>query len=197
MNFNLINDAWIPVVRQDGSNDKIMPWQIAERDNPVMEIKAPRPDFQGALYQFMIGLLQTCCAPEDEDEWLEYWEETPTPEALQEAFEKVAEAFELFNPDGVAFMQENPTSDKHQEEFDKAEWLPVEDLIGGALSGNTRKGNKDLFVKTKQVEVISPHWAALSLFNVQVTGVLAWGQHRIGLRGNAPLTTIVLPDASQ
>jgi len=197
MKFNLINDAWIPVIRKDGTHDKIMPWQIAEIENPVVEINAPRPDFQGALYQFLIGLLQTCFVPDDEDAWLERWEEMPSPEALREAFEGVKEAFELYNPDGAAFMQENPTSDKHQEEFDKAEWLPVEDLIGGALSGNTRKGNKDLFVKTKQIEVISPHWAALSLFNVQVTGVLAWGQHRIGLRGNAPLTTIVLPDASQ
>ncbi len=195
--MNLITDKWIPVIRADGMPDTIMPWQIAERDNPVMEINAPRPDFQGALYQFLIGLLQTCFAPEDEDEWLEFWKESPSPQLLQEAFEKVAEAFELYNPDGAAFMQENPKSDKHQEEFDKAEWLPVEDLIGGALSDNTRKGNKDLFVKTKQIEAISPYWAALSLFNLQVTGVLAWGQHRIGLRGNAPLTTLVVPDAKQ
>ena len=47
----------------------IDPWQIAETDNPVVEINAPRPDFQGALYQLLIGLLQTCFAPEDEDQW--------------------------------------------------------------------------------------------------------------------------------
>jgi len=195
--MNLMTDQWIPVIRKDGTKDRIVPWQIAESDNPVVELTAPRPDFQGALYQFLIGLLQTCFAPEDEDSWLERWEEMPSPDELQKAFGSVEAAFELYNPGGAAFMQENPTSDKHQEEFDKAEWLPVEDLIGGSLSVNTRKGNKDLFVKTKQIEVISPHWAALSLFNVQVTGVLAWGKHRIGLRGNAPLTTIVLPDASQ
>lgn len=195
--MNLITDQWIPVIRKDGTHDKIMPWQMAETDNPVVEINAPRPDFQGALYQFLIGLLQTCFAPEYEDEWLEYWQETPSPELLKVAFEKVAPAFELYNPDGPAFMQENPDSVMHQEEFNEAEWLPVEDLVGGALSVNTRKGNKDLFVKTKSVGVVSPYWAALSLFNLQVTGVLAWGQHRIGLRGNAPLTTLVVPDANQ
>jgi CRISPR system Cascade subunit CasA len=67
--MNLITDPWIPVIRRNGP-DKIKPWQIAETDNPVMELNAPRPDFQGALYQFLIGLVQTCFAPEDEDEWL-------------------------------------------------------------------------------------------------------------------------------
>ena len=66
--MNLITDPWIPVIRKDGP-DKSCPWQIVEAENPVIEINAPRPDFQGALYQFMIGLLQTCFAPEDEDEW--------------------------------------------------------------------------------------------------------------------------------
>jgi len=196
--MNLITDPWIPVIRKDG-RDTIMPWQIAEAENPVIEINAPRPDFQGALYQFLIGLLQTCFAPEDEDEWLERWKNTPAPDELKVAFEdeKVKNAFELDNPNGPAFMQEHPDTDKHYEVFEKADWLPVEDLIGGALSGNTRKGNKDLFVKTKQIELISPYWAALALFNLQVTGVLAWGKHRVGLRRNAPLTTLIMPDSDQ
>ena len=189
--MNLITDKWIPVLRRDGK-DIIKPWQIAEAENPVIEINAPRPDFQGALYQFLIGLLQTCFAPEDEDDWLKRWERIPASGELKTAFEKVKNAFELNNPTGPAFMQEHPDTNNHYEIFEKAEWLPVEDLIGGALSDNTRKENKDLFVKTKQVEVISPYWAALALFNLQVTGVLAWGKHRVGLRGNAPLTTLVM-----
>lgn len=195
--MNLINQAWIPVIRQNGSSDLIAPWQIAEADNPIIEINAPRPDFQGALYQLLIGLLQTCFAPEDEDQWLDYWRQMPEPEALEACFEKVAFAFELDNPGGAAFMQEHPETDNHVEAFDKAEWLPIEDLIGGALSDNTRKGNKDLFVKSKQIQLISPYWAALALFNMQITGVLAWGQHRLGLRGNAPLTTLIMPDEKQ
>jgi len=192
--MNLLTDRWIPVIRQNGQPDTIAPWQIAEVDNPVLEINAPRPDFQGALYQLLIGLLQTCFAPEDEDQWLEYWQQMPEPEELQDCFEKVKFAFELDNPDGASFMQEHPDTLDHVEVFDKAEWLPIEDLIGGALSDNTRKGNKDLFVKSGQIELISPYWAALALFNMQITGVLAWGQHRLGLRGNAPLTTLIIPN---
>ncbi len=192
--MNLINDRWIPVIRQNNEKDIIAPWQIAETDNPVIEINAPRADFQGALYQFLIGLLQTCFAPKDEDDWLENWEETPSKNDIKEAFEKVAFAFELDSQDGINFMQEHPATNKHKEEFTKAEYLPIEDLVGGALSKNTRKENKDLFVKSSTIQVISPYFAALGLFNMQITGVLAWGKHRVGLRSNGPLTTLVLPD---
>ncbi|MEI8210467.1 MAG: type I-E CRISPR-associated protein Cse1/CasA [Methylococcales bacterium] len=195
--MNLITDDWIPVIRQNGQLDTIAPWQIAEVDNPVVEIVAPRPDFQGALYQLLIGLLQTCFAPEDEYQWLEYWEKVPELKELQTSFDKVVFAFELDAVDGPTFMQEHPDTVNHNEVFDNADWLPIEDLIGGALSDNTRKGNKDLFDKSGQIQLISIYWAALALFNMQITGVLAWGQHRLGLRGNAPLTTLIMPDEKQ
>ncbi len=183
--MNLITDAWLPVMREQGA-DKIAPWQIAEPDNPVMELAAPRPDFQGALYQFLIGLLQTCFAPEDHDEWLDYWDALPTTDELKKRFEEVTAAFELDCSDGPAFMQD-------YNDFEGEE-LPIEDLIGGALSDATRSKNKDLFAKSGDISSVSPYWAAIALFNVQTSGVLAWGQHRIGLRGNGPITTLVLPD---
>ncbi len=128
--MNLITDKWIPVIRQHGQQDTVAPWQIAETENPVMEINAPRPDFQGALYQLLIGLLQTCFAPEDEDQWLDYWRQIPEAGELKVSFDKVAFAFELDNPGGAAFMQEHPDTDNHRENFEKAEFLPIEDLFG-------------------------------------------------------------------
>src|SRR4030042_1344134 len=104
--MNLISDAWLPVIRASGKKDKIAPWQVAERNDPVVELNAPRPDFQGALYQFLIGLLQTCYAPADPDEWLEYWEEAPGEETLLTKCLGVVSAFELDNPTGPAFMQD-------------------------------------------------------------------------------------------
>jgi CRISPR system Cascade subunit CasA len=187
--MNLIKDVWLPVVRASGKDDTIAPWQIAEKDDPVVEINAPRPDFQGALYQFLIGLLQTCFAPEDHDDWLEYWEEMPNADELKSVFEKVAPAFELDIADGPAFMQDF-------EDFE-GEKLPVEDIMGGALSDNTRANNTDLFVKRDHIKTVSPYWAAVALFNMQVTGVLAWGKHRVGLRRNGPLTTLVMPNKAE
>lgn len=186
--MNLIKDAWIPVVRANSGKGVIAPWQIAEHEDPVMELAAPRPDFQGAMYQFLIGLLQTGFAPEDPDEWLEYWDKPPDAELLRTRLEVLVGAFELDKPDRPLFMQD-------YEDFEGEE-LPIEDLIGGAISDSTRNKNQDLFVKRDHIRVVSPYWAALALFNMQITGVLAWGKHRVGLRSNGPVTTLLMPDQS-
>lgn len=74
--MNLIRDKWIEVVRRNGKRERIAPLQLtADAEDPVIDVLAPRPDFRGALYQFLIALLQTACAPEDLNEWKECWEE--------------------------------------------------------------------------------------------------------------------------
>jgi CRISPR system Cascade subunit CasA len=183
---NLIKDRWIPIRRADDTPDTIAPWEIGAADNPVVDIAAPRPDFRGALYQFFIGLVQTAFAPEDDSEWEKRWKKMPGCKELQDAFEKFAEAFELDAENGPVFMQ-----DKTITELDE---LPIEDLVGGALSSNTRKDNKDLFTKRGTIKNLSPYWAALALFNVQTSGVPAWGQHRVGLRPGGPVTTLLRPE---
>ncbi|MBD3419099.1 MAG: type I-E CRISPR-associated protein Cse1/CasA, partial [Chitinivibrionales bacterium] len=75
--MNLINDKWIPAKRADGTMQEIAPWQIGYDENPVIDILAPRPDFRGALFQFLIGLVQTAFMPEDDDEWEERWHDIP------------------------------------------------------------------------------------------------------------------------
>ena len=183
--MNLINDDWLPVIRASGKKDKIAPWQIVEMDDPVIELNAPRPDFQGALYQFLIGLLQTCFAPTDHEEWLEYWEASPDCKTLRERFKSVSDAFNIDSITGPNFMQD-------YEDFE-GDALPIEDLVGGAISDNTRDKNQDLFTKRNYIRQLTPYWATVALFNMQITGVLAWGKHRIGLRGNGPLTSLVMP----
>lgn len=181
--MNLITDPWIPVIRKDGP-DTIRPWQIAEVDNPVLEIKAPRPDFQGALYQLLIGLLQTCFAPEDEEEWLEYWNAPPSPEQLRGAFEKVGGAFELFNPEGSAFMQDYDLPD--------GESKPVAGLLIDAPGGKTIKDNLDHFVKRDHIRMLCPACVATALFTLQINAPSGGAGHRVGLRGGGPLTTLLL-----
>ncbi len=183
--MNLITDTWIPVLRQNGLAT-ITPWQIVEPDNPVLEINAPRPDFQGALYQFMIGLLQTCFAPEDEEEWLELWQEPPEPEELREAFAKVEAAFELFNPDGPAFMQDF--------NLPGGENRGIATLLIEAPGGKTVKDNLDHFVKRGQISGLCSSCAATALFTLQINAPSGGSGHRVGLRGGGPLTTLLLPE---
>ncbi|WP_296405986.1 type I-E CRISPR-associated protein Cse1/CasA, partial [Psychrobacter sp.] len=104
--MNIITDAWLPVVTQDGQKTKITLAQLS--DPNIKEIDFPRLDFQGAGYQLLIGLLQTTFAPSDREQWINLYESPPSAEALQNAFHPVIHAFSLTG-DGVAkgarFMQ--------------------------------------------------------------------------------------------
>lgn len=183
--MNLINDAWIPVIRADGLKEQIAPWQLTGLDNPVVDINAPRPDFQGALYQFLIGLIQTCFAPEDEEDWLNNWESPPSPDALKQAFDKAAFAFELDNPDGVAFMQDY--------DLPKGENKPIAGLLIDAPGGKTIKDNLDHFIKHGQVSQLCSSCTATALFTLQTNAPAGGVGHRVSLRGGGPLTTLLIP----
>ena len=181
--MNLITDPWIPVIRKDGM-DTIMPWQIAEAENPVIEINASRPDFQGALYQFLIGLLQTCFAPEDEDVWKKNWERLPQSGELKAAFEKVEDAFELDNLGGPAFMQDYDLPDgKHKK---------IAALLIEAPGGKTLKDNLDHFVKRDQINCLCSACTATALFTLQTNAPAGGSGQRVGLRGGGPLTTLIV-----
>lgn len=184
--MNLINDPWIPIIRADGTQEQITPWQIAETDNPVIDIAAPRPDFQGALYQFLIGLLQTAFAPEDQDKWLEYWYNQPSTYRLKECFSPLAEIFELLTDEGSpAFLQDM--------EMQGGEQKPISSLLIEAPGGKTLKDNLDHFVKGDSAHAFCDSCAATALFTLQTNAPSGGVGHRVGLRGGGPLTTLLLP----
>jgi len=185
--MNLITDPWIPVIRRNGP-DIIKPHQIVDTENPVMEINALRPDFQGALYQFLIGLLQTCFAPDDEDEWVEYWEKMPTSKKVKSCFQLVADAFHLDNTDGPAFMQDYNLPDGVN--------MKITSLLIDAPGGNTLKDNLDLFVKRDQTKELCESCTASAIFTLQINAPSGGAGHRVGLRGGGPLTTLVVPETT-
>ncbi|OMH30525.1 type I-E CRISPR-associated protein Cse1/CasA [Motiliproteus sp. MSK22-1] len=183
--MNLITDAWLPVIRRDGQRERIAPWQIAEAENPIIELDAPRADFQGALYQFLIGLLQTTFAPEDVEVWAKFWEEGLPLDELKVAFASVGNAFELDSPDKPAFLQD----------YDLAEGEPksISALLIEAPGGKTLKDNLDHFIKRGRVKCLCPSCTAQALFTLQTNAPSGGVGHRVGLRGGGPLTTLVLP----
>lgn len=184
--MNLINDAWIPIVRKDGTREKIAPWQIAEQQNPVIEISAPRPDFQGALYQFLIGLLQTVAPPEDIRQWAEYWQDPPEAGDLRDKFKSIASAFELDNPNSIAFLQDFS--------MPEGELREVAALLIEAPGGKTIKDNLDHFVKAGSVDGACDTCVTTALFTLQINAPSGGSGHRVGVRGGGPLTTLLTPE---
>ncbi|MBI3985314.1 MAG: type I-E CRISPR-associated protein Cse1/CasA [Lentisphaerae bacterium] len=182
MSYNLIHEPWIPVRRQNGRSDWIAPWQITEGADRPVALDAVRPDFNGALIQFLIGLTQTCFAPENDREWRKHLKTPPAPEVLRDAFSKYAHAFNL-DGDGPRFMQDSALTDDKK-------W-PVDTIFLDGPGKETLRDNADFFVKRGRVETLGPEAAAAALFALQ-TNAPANAYYASGVRGGGPLTTLVL-----
>jgi len=183
--MNLLHDQWIGAIRADGGRVKIAPWQMS--DPRYLDVAAPRPDFKGALVQFLIGLLQTVCPPETTEDWAEWWE-APDPETLKARLAGAAEVFEL-DSKGAAFMQDYA--------LPEAERTPIAALLIESPGGKTIRDNLDHFVKRGQVNAMCRHCVAAALFTLQTNAPSGGVGHRTGLRGGGPLTTLVVPDTGE
>lgn len=187
MQFNLINERWIPVLRKDGTKTMIAPWEITDQftENPVVSLDAPRPDFNGALIQFLIGLVQTVAAPQGAAEWRRMLNTPPSTEELKAKFLTVRHAFELCG-DGPRFMQD-------LEVFPASDGT-IDGLLIGMPSQNALKNNTDHFIKRNTVEGMCPSCCATALFAFQTNSPSGGQGYMVSLRGGGPLTTLVIGD---
>lgn len=184
--MNLINDPWISVRRKNGSQDWIAPGQIGEPD--IMAMDARRPDFNGALIQFLIGLVQTTTSMNSHVEWQQWYNEPPSAEILKHWFAPVESAF-VFDGDGPRFMQDFSlrTVGVKDTEFNDIGALLIE-----APGDNTLKENKDHFIKRGAVTGLCSHCAATALFTLQTNAPSGGNGHFTSLRGGGPLTTLIV-----
>lgn len=187
--MNLISERWIPVRRADGSTQRIAPWELTDgiADNPIVAVASPRPDFDGALTQFLIGLLQTTCTP-SEDQWWDWRESPPASDVLKRRFEPLLSAFQLASEAGALFMQERLGDD--------AEAHPVTYLLIGAATDSALKNNTDHFQKRPYGgECLCRSCAAAALYTLQTFAPSGGGGGDgkfTSLRGGGPLTTLIM-----
>lgn len=205
--MNLIYDPWIPVRRADGSREIIAPWQLTEgiADNPIVAVASPRPDFDGALTQFLIGLLQTTCPPENASAWRLWRQEPPLKEVLLERFETIKSAFD-FGSEGAVFMQDltlGPTDFQKKTkrklpanaDDDEEEGLtPIASLLIEAPGKITKDQNRDHFIKRDVIIGLCPCCTASALFTLQTNSPGRGSGYRTSIRGGGPLTTIIIHD---
>ena len=178
--MNLLSDTWMPVRLRHGMREWISPERLSDPD--VVAFDADRPDFNGALAQFAIGLLQSATPVNSASEWRQGFKAPPSAAVLHEWFAPIEAAF-VFDGDGARFMQDRSLL---AEEFSD---------IGGLLidspGENTVKNNGDHFVKRGHVEALCPQCAALALLTLQINAPSGGAGHRTGLRGGGPLTTLI------
>lgn len=190
MTFNLIEEQWIPVRRDDGSLDRIAPWQFVELDNPVVDIAAPRPDFRGGLHEFIIGLVQATSSPETEHDWRLLFTDPLSPADLRERFRPLVPFFDLDDP-RQPFMQEAGL-----REVKEAEEEPIHELLIESPRGKTVKDNTDFFVKRRESSAFCAACTVSALYTLQAHAPQGGRGIRTSLRGGAPLTTVLRDDSS-
>lgn len=179
--MNLITTGWLQGVSSKGDCAPISPMDITGN---WIDIAEPRPDFRGAIYQFLIGLLQLSMAPEDEDEWRELYQELPSRDDLAKAFSPYQNAFEL-EADGPAFMQDLLLLNTGGLTLKKNSVRSL--LIDAGSRSNLH------FNKHHEDFALCEICFAKALFTLQINSPAGGSGTRTSLRGGGPLTTLVVP----
>lgn len=171
-------------MRKDEARETIAPWGITGDidENPVIRLDALRPDFNGALVQFLIGLVQMALPPEEHRDWRRAFRAPPSPEELKSAFAPYAPAFS-FDGEGPRFMQDLALEKSVESSIDR--------LLIEMPGEQTLKLNTDHFLKRGTVNQICRTCCAMALFTLQTNAPGGGRGHRTSLRGGGPLTTLV------
>lgn len=179
--LNLILDSWIPVRRAEGAGI-IRPDQIAEPG--VSALDWPRPDFNLACLELLIGLLYLAAPPETDEAWRAWLERPPEAETLRSALAPLAPAFELLG-EGPRFLQD----------FIRLQDAPSppDMLFIDAAGDSTARKNSDLMVKRNRFPSLDLPLAAIALFTLQAHAPSGGAGNRTSMRGGGPLVTLAKP----
>ncbi|MFO1495553.1 MAG: type I-E CRISPR-associated protein Cse1/CasA [Lysobacterales bacterium] len=188
--MNLLTDPWIPIRTRNGTVRSIRIAELlpsandtAAFDDPI-EFASPREDFDAALAQFLIGVLDLVFALDGEDQWREWNDQPPTREELDEALSAWAYAFELFGE--RPFLQDPSV---------EGEARSPASLLLDLPGDNALENNTDFFVKRREVFPMSPAVAAMALLTLQTNAPSGGKGFRTSVRGGGPLTTLLWPNA--
>lgn len=188
MTYNLLREAWLPVVRTDGREDRVAVADIVGGEVPAADLAPPRADFRAALMEFLVGLFQTAMPPDQMDDWRAWLEQPPSPDMVRERLAPHEPYFNLFG-DRPRFMQDLTLSEAEK---------PARNGVGALLidspGGNTLKQGLDFFVKRGRVKSLCPACAGVALFTLQAFSPSGGKGHRTSLRGGGPLSTLVSGD---
>lgn len=186
MSFNLIADPWLPIRRLSGGTANVRPADIADgfASDPIVALDFPRPDWNAAVLEFLIGLYATALPPRDTAQWVKSWVSPPAADAVAAKLALVEFAFHLDGEGPRCFQDFDPLAE--------LEAKPVSALLVDAPGESTEKKNTDLFVKRTGDIVMCLPMAAAALITLQTYAPAGGQGNRTSIRGGGPLTTLPL-----
>jgi CRISPR system Cascade subunit CasA len=188
--FNLLFDSWIPIKTRQGENrSPIKAYEIVQKD--IVALDTPRADFNAALMQFLIGLLQTVFAPADPRAWRKFFNQPPSENQLKEKFGSIKEAFYL-DGDGYRFMQ-----DALAKNAGKRGPIPIEEIVFGAPGESGKNKNQDHFIKQNNINNLCYSCVASALLTANIFSEDGGQSYFPSMRGNGFVSTLILLDENQ
>lgn len=188
--MSLLFAPWLPVRCRKARRRWINVAQLSDPD--VLAFDADRADFNGALAQFAIAVLQMVAAVDTRTAWQQRYKQPPD-EATLAAWLKPLEAHFLLDGDGPRFMQDL------ELRAGDSKPVPIGNLLIESPGANTVENNGDLFIKRQQVQKLCGDCAAAALFTLQINAPAGGAGNRTSLRGGGPLTTLLVapPDSRE
>jgi CRISPR system Cascade subunit CasA len=174
--MNLLFDPWIPVQKDNTHRHITLKELLCHEENWTVSL--PRDDLEMACLQLLIALTQALFTPEDFDEWLGRQDTPLTEEEYNHQARRYMDWFDL-DHDTQPFMQRKDV---------KAEKVtPIQKLFIGMPEGN----NHAFFNQVSEITVACSSCTVLALFNQTTNAPNFSGKHKAGLRGVAPISTLI------
>lgn len=184
--FNLLLDDWIPVKTHEGEHKTIKAYEISQ--NGIKSLESPRPDFNAAIMQFLIGLIQTVMPPKTPKEWRLFFSQPPSQDELKRKFEQIEikNAFYL-DGDGYLFMQDNLTKII-------GKLRPIEEMVFGAPGESGKEKNVDHFLKQNRIDGLCYSCSAMALLAANFFAEDGGRGYYQSMRGNGFVSNLVQLD---
>ncbi|MDR4519963.1 MAG: type I-E CRISPR-associated protein Cse1/CasA [Nitrosomonas sp.] len=176
--MNLVTEAWIPVVRQDGKPATASLMQVFTAGKQFSDL-AVRPHERIALMRLLICIAQAALdGPED----IDAWDDAPNtlPKAAKKYFEEWEKSFDLFDPEKpflqISTIAKLPKAGKTSEGGEANDLTSV-----GKLDFSLATGNNALLFDHGGQRDFSPEALTLMLLTFQqfspggLIGKVTWG----------------------
>ena len=177
--MNLLKHAWIPArLRQGAVDGRVLTLEELLCGSEEWEIALPRDDLEMACLQMLISLVQVMFPPENGSDLRN---RTRTPLLLEEyadSANKLGDWFDLDHPESPFMQTRGVKAD---------EVTPIQKLLIGLPEGN----NHAFFNEIGEVRFLGAPITAIALFHQAVNCPSFGGGFKGGLRGGAPITTLV------
>lgn len=97
--FNLVDEAWIPCILPDGAAVTLNLHQVFEQSHQLTAIIGDSPPVTVALHRFLLAILHRVFGPEDEEAWVDLWQEPAWDmDELNAYLDEWRHRFDLFDP---------------------------------------------------------------------------------------------------